>query len=403
MDNIKAGASIIDITPPLEAGILMSSVKELYQPFTSVRLPLKGRIIVIEYKKELIAVVALDLLGINHSAIGGWDKFKKAIEGSIKADKIIITCTHTHSSSETAGLTDLYKTDIYKHWEASLKNKIKDGIEEAIKKLMIASLSIGVSELQGYSLQRRITVNGEIKMSDSMQPITNELFEKGPVDRRVHALRFNNNSGGTIATIIHAICHPVNDMCSSYVSSDYPGELCLELENRKQSGIPLFFNGTCGDINPPTVSDGREAAKKHGMALANVVKNIDWKNHFTATPVRHLSKSIKVQIRANSGITDEDNGILRLNVLRIGDVALIFLPGEPFTDTATDIEKDSPFPTTIVIGYSENYVGYIPNERIFKEGGYETGPGKWSYLEKKAESKIRSEIKKMLSNLHSEN
>ena len=50
--SLQAGASVTDITPPLEVGLLTSSVNGTYAPFESVRLPLKARVLVLRFADE---------------------------------------------------------------------------------------------------------------------------------------------------------------------------------------------------------------------------------------------------------------------------------------------------------------------------------------------------------------
>ena len=398
MERLEIGTFVIDITPPLEAGILMSSVRQEYAPFKKIRLPLKGRILVMKYSEEFFAIVSLDLLGLNHTAVSGWDRFKCSIAGSLNPDRVIITCTHTHNSTEAAGLTDLYKTDIFKQWLFSVETKIRNGITQAQKKLKAVTVHVGTSVLNRYSLQRRVWVNGNVFLSDAFQPIEAGLFKNKPIDHRVRVIRFAAENGQAVATIGLAVCHPVHEMCSASVSSDFPGEFCKSLENSKNAGMPLFINGACGDINPPTVSLGPEYARRHGEALAKKALNTQCEK-VISVPVKLLCRSIPMTIREGADVIDKGNGALRLNVLCLGDIAFVFLPGEPFIKTALEIEKASPFKVTIVAGYSENYVGYIPTKKIFEEGGYETGPGRWSYLEEEAESKIQQEVKQMLTQI----
>ncbi|MCC6389205.1 MAG: neutral/alkaline non-lysosomal ceramidase N-terminal domain-containing protein [Bryobacterales bacterium] len=53
-------------------------------------------------------------------------------------------------------------------------------------------------------------------------------------------------------------------------------------------------------------------------------------------------------------------------------IALVSVPGEPFTETAMDIASRSPYRHTFVSGYSNGGFGYIPTAQAFAEGGYET-------------------------------
>jgi hypothetical protein len=62
-----------------------------------------------------------------------------------------------------------------------------------------------------------------------------------------------------------------------------------------------------------------------------------------------------------------------LMAIAIGpSLALVSVPGEPFTETAQAIASQSPFAHTFVSGYSNGGFGYIPTRQAFAEGGYET-------------------------------
>jgi hypothetical protein len=61
-----------------------------------------------------------------------------------------------------------------------------------------------------------------------------------------------------------------------------------------------------------------------------------------------------------------------LMAIRIGEVALVSVPGEPFIETAQAVLAQSPFPHTLFSGYSNGGFGYIPTREAHAEGGYET-------------------------------
>jgi neutral ceramidase len=54
------------------------------------------------------------------------------------------------------------------------------------------------------------------------------------------------------------------------------------------------------------------------------------------------------------------------------DVAVVLLPGEVFADLGLAIKRRSPFKHTLVIELSNDNPAYIPTEKGFKEGSYET-------------------------------
>lgn len=74
-----------------------------------------------------------------------------------------------------------------------------------------------------------------------------------------------------------------------------------------------------------------------------------WKQPYDATPVE-----VDVQI------------------LRIGDMAIVAMPGEPFSGIGAAIKKASPFPITMFCGYSTGKGGdYMPVADEYQHGGYE--------------------------------
>lgn len=398
--QLTAGTSVADITPPLEVGLLTSAVKGLYEPFVSVRLPLKARILVLKSQTKQVAIVSLDLLSLNDTSVGGWEHFKQGMADIIPADNIILCYIHTHTAPESAALSDLYLTDSYKTWLSGVQKKIKQSINEAIRGTKPCTISFATSVLDGFSLQRRIKTRSGIIMSDSVQPISSELMKKKPIDRRVNSIRLHDDKGDGIATIVHAVCHPVHEMCMPHVSPDFPGEMCIALEASKK-GMAMFLNGAAGNTNPPTVSMGPEYAHQHGVALAELSEKNPDNILSLDTPVFSFCRTeIQLTIRPGSGMSNQLDALARLAAIRFGPMAILFLPGEPFTEVALEIEKSSPFEKTIVVAYSENNIGYIPTEEAFNEGGYEIGTGKWSFLEKEAAKIICKSSIQILENLY---
>ncbi|MET3879800.1 hypothetical protein [Chitinophaga sp. OAE865] len=395
--TLRAGTAVANITPPLEVGLLTSSVHGLYAPFTSVRLPLKARVLVLSGGAATIALVSLDLLALSDTSTGGWEAFKEGMAGDVPAEHIIITCTHTHNAPESVALSALYLTPVYRTWLHEVQQQIRGAIAMALKSAKECTVSIGSSVLEDYSLQRRIPTPQGIVMSDSLQPISPELMRREPVDRRVHTIRFT--AGDTvIATVVHAVCHPVHEMCLPHISPDFPGELCNKLEAAGGNGMALYLNGAAGDINPPTVSEGPAAAREHGEALAAVVLQSVYTAPLAGVPLAFAHHDITFGIRCPA-VTNPADAHARVNAIALGQLAIVFLPGEPFTATALEIENASPFPYTVITAYAENTIGYIPDLKGFAEGGYEAGPGKWSFLETGAAAKLQAAALLLLNQL----
>ena len=399
---LLAGTSVADITPPIEVGLLTSAVNGLYEPFESVRLPLKARVLVLKSQTEQVAIVSLDLLSLNDTSVNGWERFKQGMADIISADRIILCYIHTHTAPESAALSDLYLTELHKNWLSQVQLKIKQSINEAMLNVRPCNLSFATSVLNDYSLQRRIKTPSGIIMSDSFQPISPELMQKEPIDHRVSSIYLNDSNGCGVATIVHAVCHPVHEMCIPHISPDFPGEMCIEVEASGENGMAMFLNGAAGNTNPPTVSMGPEYAHQHGAALAHLAMQHANRSELDTSVFSFRSTEVQLSIRSGSGVTNRSDALARLSAVRLGALAILFLPGEPFIEIAIGIEKSSPFEKTIIVGYGENNIGYIPTEEAFSEGGYEIGPGKWSFLEMGADQIIREKGIQLLEELYNE-
>lgn len=60
-----------------------------------------------------------------------------------------------------------------------------------------------------------------------------------------------------------------------------------------------------------------------------------------------------------------------IQALRLDDLALVAVPGEPFVEIALAIKAASPWRPTFFIGYANGTVGYIPMRADYALGGYE--------------------------------
>jgi hypothetical protein len=63
-----------------------------------------------------------------------------------------------------------------------------------------------------------------------------------------------------------------------------------------------------------------------------------------------------------------------IQVIRIGNTALVAIPVEPFAEIGTAVKERSPADWTLFSGYSNGYYGYLPMAYAYPEGGYEVGP-----------------------------
>ena len=66
--------------------------------------------------------------------------------------------------------------------------------------------------------------------------------------------------------------------------------------------------------------------------------------------------------------------------LRINDVAIVAVNGEPFAELALEVKRRSPITTNLFLGYSNGCLGYLPTPEAFDEGGMEVNESYQNYM-----------------------
>jgi neutral ceramidase len=85
-----------------------------------------------------------------------------------------------------------------------------------------------------------------------------------------------------------------------------------------------------------------------------------------------------------------------LQVIRIGDVGIVGIPCEVFTDIGLEIKRASPFPITCVVSLANGYYGYLPTPAHHALGGYETWRARSSYLGVHSSEEIVKVVKELM-------
>ncbi len=63
--------------------------------------------------------------------------------------------------------------------------------------------------------------------------------------------------------------------------------------------------------------------------------------------------------------------VSEVQVLRLGDLSIVSVPGELAAEIGTAIRDSSPLPHTIVVSCANDHLGYLATDAIWREGGHE--------------------------------
>ncbi len=84
---------------------------------------------------------------------------------------------------------------------------------------------------------------------------------------------------------------------------------------------------------------------------------------------------LRLQMHA---VQDEPDRV-EVMAIRVGDAAVVGLPGEVFCEFGLDLKRRSPAGHTLVLGLSNDAIGYLPTRESFPQGGYEVTVGSTVY------------------------
>ena len=84
-----------------------------------------------------------------------------------------------------------------------------------------------------------------------------------------------------------------------------------------------------------------------------------------------------------------------VHAMTVGDTAWVGIPGELFVEIGLEIKRASPFPHTMVCGYTNDSVGYLPTRKAFPDGGY--GVTWTSRVDERAEALVLAASRRALA------
>jgi hypothetical protein len=116
--------------------------------------------------------------------------------------------------------------------------------------------------------------------------------------------------------------------------------------------------------NMPTEEElprAREYARLHDEGRDDLIP-------FDAMELTTVVAEALRMVRLASG---PESFVLPLTALRIGRVAFLGIPGEPFTGIGVGIKEAKGFDLVLPAALSGGYEGYFPMKSAFDEGGYE--------------------------------
>ncbi len=370
-----------------------------------------------------LAIVACDILMITRQHL---DRVVREIEKAtgIPGDRILINCTHTHHAPSAVLLHD-YNED--PRFVSVVQRAMVQAVEKAHTNLSTNDcqfyFGLGEEKTVGQN-SRRLMSDGQVYWvgpHDFVRPT-------GPFDPELPVLAFGESKEHLRALIFNHSTHTIGTRSGGVRSPSFYGLAAQELET-ELGGIVTFLEGASGSTHNLTLN-GSEMTRRVGLAVREALKRAEarpvgrlearkWPfkfrvRHFDETAeeaavLRYCQKNIGASaetvanvfrtMRKNLAPHQGEERESWLQVLLIGDVALVGVPAEFFTKLGLDIKNRSPFRHTYVAELANDWIGYLPDRDAFKLGGYQVWTGYHSYAEAGTGERIVDDVVARLKEL----
>jgi neutral ceramidase len=397
--TLRVGAARGDITPEPEVLNWVTG-----KPYGSVLDPLTVQVLVLDDGRSKAAIVRWDLVDVSESAR---DEVRRAVGEALgmPGENILVNASHNHSAPWAPVYRGGYRGKErdtwwairympaqnefppFQRWMAKIISATVDAARRAAGSAQPAGMWIGRVAVSDFLHNRRPRTPGWGLATDVKPPATVTVSQPdwdpavlqggarfGPMDRTFSLLSFRGRDNQLIAFVFQMACHAVSIYPSNpAISGDWPGAASRKM-GAALGAECLFLQGCCGDINPWRRGEQAVATMADGLAAkAQVAARYSVK--LAAAPLRvgRVTINLPLTPEAKQRI-GADTVAAEIQALVCGPLAILALPGEPMTELGMAIREKSPFPQTLVLGYSNgngaHYVG-MPGEKA--RGGYEAG------------------------------
>ena len=339
-------------------------------------------------------------------------------------EAVYLHATHTH----TAPFVDKeFKDCLEQEYYRSVYHKMADVAKFALEDLKPAKMGYATGVAPEVAFIRRykmkdgtIRTNPGIGNPDVVGPV-------GEADHRVNVLRFNREDGTTV--ILGNYGNHPDTICGEKISADWPAFVRRQVEQALPDSKCIFFTGAQGDVNHwnvqpsfPTTElmfDAGEMQRNHRFSQSvaraisgTILQQFDRARYCPVDSIR--IKQMTVQLPSNRPTPEQmpearrihelystgrgneipytgmmwttvvaearrminlehgpDYFPMNLHGIALGNVALLGIPGEPFTGIGVELKKAPGWDLVLPCCLVNGSVGYFPMMDSYEEGGYE--------------------------------
>jgi hypothetical protein len=353
-------------------GIVMGGYAARHVPSQGTHDPITARAVLLDNGTTRLLLVEADFVGLDQQRVLSL-KEKIHTQFGIAPEQILIGIIHTHSAplnirlftEPSPGIQEQFDTGVFL------------AVERAIQNFFPGTIEIAQGEIPAVSFNRR-----------DWDPLSNII------DNGVTLLKFYDTIHNLRGLLYNYSCHPVvMGPENLYLTADWPFFAQEYLRNSLHAPelFVMFMQGTPGNLNPrntpmggPPVlhsfTDCQEIGDDVGKALVAIQKT---SVPLAISKLEGVIKSVeiplddedKMELFENFAQVEEKEGQFLMHTLvqgiQIGDLVIIGFPGEIFPEIALHLKTARIFPHLMVVGYANDYIGYVGTAAVYNAGGYE--------------------------------
>ncbi|HAB19624.1 MAG TPA: hypothetical protein DCE44_24725 [Verrucomicrobiales bacterium] len=361
--------------------------------------------LVIEKDATQLALVACDVLMMTRQTL---DPVIAEISSTlgIPSEHVLINCTHTHHAPSTMRVHDYGPED---EFTRQVQGAIVRAVTQAKANLAESRLWFALGE------ERTVGQNSRLLLSDGqvywIGPRTNVVRATGPFDPELPVFAFRGPNDQLQALLFNHSTHTIGTRTPGRRSPSIYGLAAQELESQL-GGVTLFLEGASGSTHNLDLSGdecvrrlktsvfdtlqraqvrevSRLAARKRLVKFrvrqfdeaAEEAAVVRYVQKYAGPPHDEIIRKVFANMRRALAKQQGEERETWVQALRIGDLALVGVPAEYFTQLGIDIKNRSPFRYTYVAELANDWIGYLPNFEGHKLGGYQVWTGFHSYAE----------------------
>jgi neutral/alkaline ceramidase-like enzyme len=365
-----AGSARVKLTPK-KRGIQIAGHGHFRKHSKGVLDDIYARVLYLDSGHQAVVLVSLDFIGLMNPRV---ERIRARVSHE-HPEQIIIASTHNHSGPDTEGLWGPALFGLLPI-RSGIDRQYLDWVERRVARAILRA--IATARPARLYLGRTLAPEGLAK----------NMREPKDVPREMTILRVAAKDGFTIGTIVNYANHAeaLQDT-NRYMSADFPGALCREVD-LALGGVTLFFSGPAGGMlepnNEPEDPEPERIAFKDrlGGALAEkvILQAVGGMQEIGQPTIRLFNHRFELPINAEGLVAlamklnlleprpIKDNHLTtEASLLDLGQLQLITIPGEITPEVGRMISDELSAPYKMIVTLGSDHLAYMISDRQWQD------------------------------------